>query len=244
MKEVVVITPPKDTTKPQAIDTISPIVTFDFIAKVNNTPFIANSQWYTNSSSDSFTVSKFNYYISNVKLKRADGSFFAEQESYHLIKHVDGATTFSFTNIPQGNYTSIEFLIGVDSLRNVSGAQTGALDVANNMFWEWNSGYIFFKLEGLFNSLTQSQKAGYAIHIGGFKGRYSCLQKCSFNLSSPLIAKNNRNSKLTYDVNLEKLFNSATTIGFDYYYANITEGMFQQISFNYKEMFAVNKIEN
>ena len=30
--------------------------------------------------------------------------------------------------VPEGNYTKVEFLIGVDSLRNTKGAQTGDLD--------------------------------------------------------------------------------------------------------------------
>jgi hypothetical protein len=38
------------------------------------------------------------------------------------------------------NITAIKFLLGVDSLKNVSGIQTGALDPAKGMFWTWNTG--------------------------------------------------------------------------------------------------------
>jgi hypothetical protein len=44
--------------------------------------------------------------------------------------------------------TGIRFLLGVDSARNVSGIQTGALDPARGMFWTWNSGYVMAKIEG------------------------------------------------------------------------------------------------
>ena len=50
--------------------------------------------------------------------------------------------------MPAGNYNSLSFLLGVDSMHNVSGAQTGALDPANDMFWTWNSGYVMAKMEG------------------------------------------------------------------------------------------------
>ncbi len=70
--------------------------------------------------------------------------------------------------MPTGNYTGISYLIGVDSTRNVSGAQTGALAETNGMFWEWNTGYIFLKLEG---TSPQSGEADHVIqyHIGGFR---------------------------------------------------------------------------
>lgn len=234
-----------ETVDPKPIAEIkTPIVNFNFDALTNNLPFLANTKWYTNSSGDSFNVSKFNYYLSNIKLKRNDGFIFSEPNSYHLIKHVDGVTTFSFANIPEGNYYEIEFLIGVDSLRNVSGSQTGALDVTNNMFWNWNSGYIFFKLEGEYKTNTVTQKGGYVIHIGGFKGVYSCLQKCNFILSTPIICANNKSSNVKYNVNLDELFINPKKIGFDYYYANINDKMFQDLSINYKDMFTVSKIEN
>ena len=37
--------------------------------------------------------------------------------------------------------------LGVDSLRNVTGVQTGALDPAMDMYWTWNTGYVMAKLE-------------------------------------------------------------------------------------------------
>jgi hypothetical protein len=61
----------------------------------------------------------------------------------------------------------MEFMIGVDSARNNSGAQTGALDPTNGMFWSWSTGYIMAKFEG---TSAQSPAAANALkfHIGGF----------------------------------------------------------------------------
>jgi hypothetical protein len=56
---------------------------------------------------------------------------------------------FDFINVPAGTYTGMYLTMGVDSARNVSGAQEGALDPANGMFWSWTSGYIMIKAEGL-----------------------------------------------------------------------------------------------
>ena len=227
-------------------DVISPIVNFKFNPLANGLPLLNENQRIFNSSSDTFNISKFNYYITNIKLTREDGYIFSETESYHLIKHLDAINSFSFSNLPEGNYKSIEFLIGVDSIRNVSGSQTGALAISNNMFWEWNTGYIFFKLEGYYTSPLQTQKNGYAIHVGGFKGVYSCLQKCKFNLNEMILAKNNHQTTVSINVSIDEIFISPKKIGFDYYYANIAQGekIFNEISINYKDMFSISKIEN
>ena len=52
-------------------------------------------------------------------------------------------------DIPNGEYTKVNYTIGVDAARNTEGAQDGALDLVNGMFWSWNTGYIFMKMEGL-----------------------------------------------------------------------------------------------
>lgn len=222
------------------------VVTFNFQAKVKNENLVPEKKKYTNASLDSFSVTKFNYYLSNIKMTREDGFIFSETESYHLMQHVDGKTSFSISGLPEGNYTKIEFMIGIDSLRNVSGARDGDLDPARNMFWDWEQGYIFFKMEGAFNSDKQPETGDYAIHIGGFKGPYACQQKCSFSLISPVSAKGGKNSSVFYNVQIDEIFVKPMLIGFDYYYENLPKGdkIFKDISNNYKDMFVIDKVVN
>ena len=75
-------------------------------------------------------------------------SYRLNKDDYFLVNFANaGSTRISLKTIP-ASFNRIAFTIGVDSIRNVSGAQTGALDPANGMFWTWNSGYIMAKLEG------------------------------------------------------------------------------------------------
>lgn len=54
---------------------------------------------------------------------------------YFLIDASDaGSTTIALQALP-GKYDQVAFTIGVDSIRNISGAQTGALDPGKGMFW-------------------------------------------------------------------------------------------------------------
>ncbi len=122
---------------------------------------------YTNSFGEVFSVTKLKYYISNVQLLKNGVVTYTMPESYFLVdESVPASKLLTLPDVPGGAYTSVRFLIGVDSTRNVSGSQTGALDPANGMFWTWNSGYIFFKLEG---ASTNAASGNIMYHVGGFK---------------------------------------------------------------------------
>ncbi|MGL4597403.1 MAG: MbnP family protein, partial [Bacteroidia bacterium] len=125
---------------------------------------------YQTANNDSVEVSLFKFYLSNIELTDVEGKRVVVPDSYFLCNADDGETmNFTLTGIPVGDYQEIKLMVGIDSARNVSGTQTGALDPANAMFWSWSSGYIFFKLEG---SSPQSQIGGNSIvyHVGGYAG--------------------------------------------------------------------------
>ena len=127
---------------------------------------------YVNAMGDTFQVSKFNYYISNVVITKADNSTFVEPNSYHLVRHsITSSGLINIANVPAGSYKSVSFMIGVDSTRNVSGTQNGDLDpvVASDMYWSWNTGYIFVKLEGSSPKSGASDKS-LIYHVGGGGG--------------------------------------------------------------------------
>ena len=86
------------------------------------------------------------------------------------------------TTIKPGTYNAISVLLGVDSARNVSGVQSGALDPVKGMFWTWNSGYIYTKLEG--TSPSSSQVNGkFEYHIGGFRWPFSAIRNFTVTLT-------------------------------------------------------------
>lgn len=219
-------------------------LTLVFEASMNGETLQYDTKWYTNFSGDSFTVQKFNYYISNIRLKRKDGSLFIVPESYHLIQHASGKQSIQLRDLPESEFSNIEFIIGVDSLRNTSGSQSGDLDPSNNMFWDWNTGYIFFKLEGRFNTLTQPVLSDYAIHVGGFMEPNNCIQYFQADLPGTLITKNNKTTLLYIRTRVEEIFEKPRFIDFDYYYANLGNNIFKQLSQNYADMFLPYKVVN
>lgn len=170
--------------------------------------------WYKNEHGDSFTVSKFNYYLSNIKLNGNSGNSYAEPESYHLVEEGDAASLeFNLTNIPAGQYNSITFTIGVDSLRNVSGVQTGALDPAKGNFWDWNSGYIMLKFEG--NSPKAPTPDGALVfHSGGFSGPNSVLKTVTLTFPETVTVNDGVTPHIEMEADILKLFKSPNVIDF------------------------------
>lgn len=229
----------------KSVSTPSSNLSFYFQGKVNGQD-LSDTTRYVNSSLDTFTVTKFNYFISNIKLTREDGFIYKEKESYHLIKHMEGKTAFTSRGLPPGTYNKIDFIIGVDSIRNISGAQTGDLDVGNDMYWDWNQGYLFFKLEGHFSSYERPLGQDYGLHIGGGNGPNACIQYCNLVLPEPLIVKSGGTSKLVFNTQVDEIFDHPLKMGFDYYYDNVKYGdkIMRTVSQNYKDMFMISKIEN
>lgn len=181
---------------------------------VGTAPLVLNTGTYFTPSGQQFTVSTFNYYVSNVKLKKADGTEYVEPESYHLIKETDAASkAFTLSNIPAGDYTSLSFMLGVDSTRNVSGAQAGALDPANGMFWAWNSGYIYTKLEG--SSPQAGGNKQLVFHIGGFKRPHNTIRTVSPSLNGAILqVRKDRNPTVHLTADVLKMFTGPNVINF------------------------------
>ncbi|MBS1622568.1 MAG: hypothetical protein JST83_01010 [Bacteroidetes bacterium] len=131
---------------------------------------------YKNELGEDFTVSKLRYYISNISVTDKQHHILTEKEGFYLIDENDPSSfKIELHQIPKGAYDSISFTIGVDSIHNCSGAQTGALDPVNGMFWTWNTGYIFFKMEGK-SSVSKSPGGIYEYHIGGYKEPSNCIR--------------------------------------------------------------------
>jgi len=153
------------------------LIKFDNIA--GDQDLVLDNKSYTNSSDEDLTISKFNYFVSNFRLIREDGKIYTipQDSSYFRIVEADPKSqTIALNRLPKGNYTGIEYIIGVDSLRSVSGIEKrgGALDpsgdmAGDGMYWAWTSGYIFVKLEGV-SSKSGSSNGKFYYHIGFYGG--------------------------------------------------------------------------
>jgi hypothetical protein len=214
----------------------------EFFNLVGGSMLSLNNQWYKNANGDSFTVSKFNYYISNVVLNGTEGaSDYTETESYHLIEHsvTPSQMAFLMNDVPAGKYKSVTFTIGVDSLRNVSGAQTGDLDPALGNFWSWNSGYIMLKFEG--NSPKAPTPDGrLVLHSGGFSGPNSVLKTVTLDFPDIIEVTDWGTPHIHLQADLLKVFKSPNVIDFSTTTTIHMPGAeAKKLADNYADMFTI-----
>lgn len=168
------------------------------------TAFTLNTELVHPMTNDTLTYSKLKYYMSNFQLKSSDGTWWTHPESYFLVDVDDPSSLqLSLSGVPEGDYTDIRFTMGVDSTRNVSGAQTGALSTTNGMFWSWNTGYIMVKAEG---TSPQSTSGNFSYHLGGFSGTNNILSTKEFAFGGTLNVSSGGTPKVKLSANASRLF--------------------------------------
>ncbi|MFN3316142.1 MAG: MbnP family protein [Raineya sp.] len=212
---------------------------------------------YTNpNTNESFTPSMLRYFISNISLKTTAGVTYTvpQEQSYFLLDIEDpNSMKFILNDVPEGDYNEITFMIGVDSLRNTKPVEqrTGNLDIAGKaqgMYWSWNSGYIFVKMEGTSPQSTAVDNK-FRYHIGGFGGYSSTTINCirmrtlSFGTTAAKV-RANKTPTIHLMADWLKLFNGSTQLRI----ANNHTVMFNpfgvNIANNYVEAFSFDHVHN
>jgi hypothetical protein len=218
-------------------------LTFKFKNQVDGVDLqLSNSTqkiWYKNQNNDSFYVTRFNYYFTNIKLTADDGSVYAEPNSYHLIRQEnDSSWTFKSKDIPNKNYVSISYMIGVDSATNKSGARTGDLSPDYAMHWGWLSGYIFMKFEG-HASINDLDKT-LIFHIGGYEGKFNGIRTNTLTFANPITINSSNNKTITLGANVNEIFKNPETIDFSQLNFAMTPSIYTvKMANNYNDMFQV-----
>jgi hypothetical protein len=212
---------------------------------------------YVNSSGETFSVSKLNYYISNIILTRNDESHFTvlQDSSYFLISEEhDGSQRVVINNVPSGDYNKITFTIGVDSLRSTMDVskRQGVLDPAqghDGMYWTWNSGYIFFKMEGTSPSAPADQDHKFYYHIGGYGGYetpgLNNIREKTIDMGSAIAqVRENRAPEVHVHVDVFEFFKQPETITIAEHPAVMFSDYSRTVSANYVNMFKYDHVHN
>jgi hypothetical protein len=147
-----------------------------------------------NDFGENYTITKLKFYVSNVnflngkKRKTSSGVYLIDASKKNTISMA----------VPSKNITGLSFLLGVDSALNCSGAQSGALDPLNDMFWTWNNGYINFKIEGN-TEVSKADLHRIEHHIGGYKGSNKTMREIYLPINKALL-KGKKNLVIQLDI--------------------------------------------
>ncbi|MEX6688207.1 hypothetical protein QTN47_11910 [Danxiaibacter flavus] len=229
-------------------------VEFDNIA--GSSDLQLNTGVYTNASGEKLTITKLKYYVSNFVLTNTDGSVYTvpQDSCYFLIDESNEETHEPILRVPEGEYKSLTFTVGVDSLRSTMdiSRRTGVLDPTSDggdMYWGWNSGYIFFKMEGSSPAST-SMGNTFAYHIGGFGGYSSATINNIKTITLDLTArgtpkvKSGKETNIHLMVDVLKMFTGTTNISIATTPMVMFSGASVGIANNYTAMFRHDHTEN
>lgn len=163
-------------------------------------------------NNDTLNFHTLKYYVSNIRLQRTDGTWWKQPESYYLINLENGSEArLDLSNVPAGKYKAMEVLFGVDSTRNVSGSQSGALSTIHGMFWTWNSGYIFVKAEGTADNLP-SNAPGFSFHLSGFQGINSILTTNQYTFEQDLVVAAGAQPEISMTSFVDRLWENTASV--------------------------------
>jgi hypothetical protein len=203
---------------------------------------------YQNSFGEPYSVRTLKFYVHGIELKdtRSGYLYQADNSIYYLINFSDPDGVNLHLTVPAHQYDQLNFVVGVDSIFNVSGAQTGALDPAYGMFWTWNSGYIMAKLEG--NSpLANTANNAFEYHIGGFKEKENVIKKISLIFPSEISwdLQPGSTTEVNIGANINSWFSGAHPVRLSEHPVCTTPGNLSlQIAENYSRMFSVTEVIN
>ncbi|MBL7826980.1 MAG: hypothetical protein JNJ57_10145 [Saprospiraceae bacterium] len=216
---------------------------------------------YVTANGDTIQFSTFNYFVSNFVLVNEDGSEYTvpKEDCYFLCKHEDAdSRELTLRNVPAGNYKSVKFTIGVDSLKSVSPAaeRTGVLDPtggAAGMYWSWNAGYIFVKVEGTSPQApidVNTNERTLQYHTGLFGGKDSPtlnnLKKVTINTTSETahVRKSHEAPVFHLYVDVLEMFTSPTNINVALNPTSHAGPYSATVANNYADMFTLDHVHN
>lgn len=179
-------------------------------AKVAGESLQSASLRYRTSSGEVFSITRVSYLISDFSLQCADGSWLELPDTVAWLDHEQNRDTIRLENIPAGEFSSLRFLVGLNT--NLNHADIAKFSPQhplnpnlNGLHWSWQGGYIFLALEGLWRN-TSGELDGWAYHLA------RDTNTVRVTLAAPLEMTNE--TKVELDFDLATLLNAPRPLAF------------------------------
>lgn len=151
-------------------------VSFRFV--IGNQKLLPEHKYILPGWLDSIQINSFKFYVSNIEFWLLGHQVFRDTKA-NLID-LDGKQEIT-TNY-SGSFDSIAFQVGVDSLQHLLATMDDDLDPVFGMYWAWQSGFIFLKLEGAATSCRTAHQ-NFTYHLGGYRAPFNCVQQVGLSVN-------------------------------------------------------------
>lgn len=136
---------------------------------VNGAVYNADSVYQDGFGND-YKINFVRVYLSQLQFTDHDSTLTNLPNNYLLLEPT--TSTYALGSLPTGHYHDFLFNVGIDSATNHSDpnayAPTSPLyPQSPSMHWTWNSGYIFYKLEGVADTnMDGTFETNFSYHVG------------------------------------------------------------------------------
>jgi hypothetical protein len=151
-------------------------LTICFRNKVGARPLECSTAMYINHFGEPFTITQCKYYVGAIRVTDQQGNQELLTHETWLIDQADTTSLLLRLSCPVTHPGTIRFTIGVDSAINTGAVMTGDLDPMHGMFWTWNSGYIYARLEGQSDS-AKAPAHRFTWDVGGYKANANAARE-------------------------------------------------------------------
>ncbi len=121
-------------------------------------------------------LSMLRFYVSDPELYHRGRLVHRSTIRYYLVDMQEMQTSeFTLGQLPEDlQFDSLAFSVGIDSTTHALGVGGDALDPMHGMYWTWQTGYIFIKIEGT-AAKSPARNQQFQFHIGGYQQPYTAL---------------------------------------------------------------------
>lgn len=151
--------------------------------KVGAQPLEFDTIIYTNAAGNEYSVTRLQFYISNIQLIKPDSSLI-DISGYSYVDAADISTLKITNKIPvTGQFIGMKLEVGLDSIHNISNSLPPTVENIN-MIWPepMGGGYHFMKFEGTYKDGID--RPGFAMHVGKSDYLVHCVISHPFTLNT------------------------------------------------------------
>lgn len=144
-------------------------IVIEFTHSVGESAFYKDSLMYVNAAGNHYEVNELQYFISGIKLLKADGetvTITADSGIHYIDIDIPGSLVWKIKQeIPVSEYTSVSFTFGITEAMNKTGLFVNPPE--RDMFWPdiMGGGYHYMKMNGQWRD-TLNQLSPFNFHIG------------------------------------------------------------------------------
>ncbi|MCB1098421.1 MAG: cytochrome C peroxidase [Verrucomicrobiae bacterium] len=145
----------------------------------------------TAATDSKLTISRLDWLVSGLALKRVDGSWMEGASDWHAYYGLDGKRVGTRADgVPDGDYTAIRFRVGVDKVADGSDPNIYPVGDALHpdvcgLHWSWQGGYIYLAIEGK-RLRADGASDGFSYHLARVVDGMTVELPVKFSAGSPL----------------------------------------------------------